>query len=224
MSSRPIAYFVGDRKWCYEALAACRGVKTFVAYDRLYNIPFSWTGHVFVTHFSSRIDTREVAPKAKWIGFHLGDLPKGRGGSPLQNLRVRGVTETLLTAFQMTDKFDAGPIYLKRSIYIGGAAEEVYVRAMRLAGEMASEIVKRNLKPKPQVGKATVFKRRTPAESFLDLSATKDLDTVHNFVSMLDAEGYPQAFVDVGPYRLYFSRSSRRAGHIKADVKICKIA
>ena len=37
---------------------------------------------------------------------------------------------------------------------------------------------------------------------------------------MLDAEGYPPAFVKVGPFRLEFTRASRRTNHIHADVKI----
>ena len=37
---------------------------------------------------------------------------------------------------------------------------------------------------------------------------------------MLDAEGYPPAFVQVGPYKLEFSRASRKVGAVDANVKI----
>jgi len=41
-------------------------------------------------------------------------------------------------------------------------------------------------------------------------------------IRMLDAEGYPHAFVRLGNYKLEFTRASRRTGGIIADVKITK--
>lgn len=41
---------------------------------------------------------------------------------------------------------------------------------------------------------------------------------------MLDAEGYPKAFVEVGPFRFEFSRASLRGRDIVADVRITERA
>ena len=46
----------------------------------------------------------------------MTDLPYGRGGSPLQNLILKGKKTTKITAFKMIDKIDAGPIYLKKIV------------------------------------------------------------------------------------------------------------
>ena len=37
------------------------------------------------------------------VCFHESDLPKFRGGSPLQNQIIRGITKTKTTAFLMND-------------------------------------------------------------------------------------------------------------------------
>jgi methionyl-tRNA formyltransferase len=37
---------------------------------------------------------------------------------------------------------------------------------------------------------------------------------------MLDAEGYPPAFVRAGPFRIEFTRASLRTGRVLADARI----
>lgn len=172
---------------------------------------------VFFLHWSWKV------PEAIWsvvecINFHMTDLPSGRGGSPLQNLIVQGVGETVLTAFRMTGELDAGPIYLKRPLALHGSAEAVYARAARLSAVMIAEIVERDLQPMGQVGDATVFSRRTPNDS--ELPSSESLTEVHDFIRMLDAEGYPHAFVDVGELRFAFTRAVLYADRVVADVTI----
>jgi len=67
----------------------------------------------------------------------------------------------------------------------------------------------------------TTFNRRTPDQS--DWSDATTLDEVFDRIRMLDADGYPPAFVRVGPYKLEFSRASHKAESIIADVKISKV-
>ena len=51
---------------------------------------------VFVPHYSKIINLDDF-PNVKFIGFHTGDLPKDRGGSPIQNKILK--THTVLPAF-----------------------------------------------------------------------------------------------------------------------------
>ena len=46
----------------------------------------------------------------------MTDLPYGRGGSPLQNLIVRGHKHTMISAIKCVKELDAGPIYLKKPL------------------------------------------------------------------------------------------------------------
>ena len=59
---------------------------------------------------------------------------------------------------------------------------------------MIVEIVIQDPEPIAQTGEPVFFKRREPQES--DLSALSDLRKIYDLIRMLDAEGYPRAFVE----------------------------
>ena len=65
------------------------------------------------------------------IIFHMTDLPYGRGGSPLQNLIIRGHKDTMISAVKCIKEIDAGPVYLKKRMSLLGTAEEIYLRTGR---------------------------------------------------------------------------------------------
>ena len=46
----------------------------------------------------------------------MTDLPFGKGGSPLQNLIMRGYKHSKLSSIKCAEKIDSGPIYLKKNI------------------------------------------------------------------------------------------------------------
>jgi methionyl-tRNA formyltransferase len=173
--------------------------------------------YVFFAHWSSRI------PQAVWeahecVVFHMTDLPYGRGGSPLQNLVARGHQDTVITALRCVEALDAGPVYLKRPLSLLGSAEEIFIRADRVIEQMICDIQRDEPAPVPQSGEPVVFRRRRPEDG--DLGAVEGLDRWYDWIRMLDAEGYPLAFLDVGDVRLEFRNVARRAGHLEAMVKI----
>jgi methionyl-tRNA formyltransferase len=172
---------------------------------------------LFFPHWSYKIPA-DVYESFECIIFHMTDLPYGRGGSPLQNLIVRGHEETMITALRCVEDLDAGPVYLKRPFSLNGSAEEIFLRADRVIESMIITLISERPTPVPQQGEPTVFKRRQPAQG--DWSTARDLDAVFNHIRMLDATGYPPAFLDVGPFRLEFSRAARRTDAVVADVRI----
>lgn len=103
--------------------------------------------YIFFLHWSWKVPL-EIINNYECVCFHMTDVPYGRGGSPLQNLVVRGHRRTKLTALRMTEDFDAGPVYLKKDLTLGGNAEEIYIRACYLSAEMIHRIVLEH--PKPQ--------------------------------------------------------------------------
>jgi methionyl-tRNA formyltransferase len=137
------------------------------------------------------------------------------------NLITNGYQETMLTAFRCVKELDAGPIYLKEPLSLHGNAEEIFLRASRLIESMIIRILSEQPEPVDQQGEVTIFSRRTPEQS--DWSGVASLNEVFDRIRMLDADGYPPAFVRVGPYKLEFSRASRKAESVIADVKISKI-
>jgi methionyl-tRNA formyltransferase len=172
---------------------------------------------VFFLHWSWLVP-KEILDLYECIGFHLGDVPYGRGGSPLQNLVARGHHETYLTAFRLTKEFDAGPVYAKRRVSLEGGAEEIYIRASEIAASVVAELVQEPKEPVPQEGEAVVFERRTPADS--EIPQLSDLRKMHDFIRMLDAEGYPLAYLNHQGFRFEFYRSTLYEGRIEASVRI----
>ncbi len=172
---------------------------------------------IFFPHWSHRIDA-SVFGRFESVIFHMTDLPFGRGGSPLQNLIVRGIDETKISALRCVEEMDGGPIYLKKSLSLYGSAEEIFLRTSKIIEEMIVEILEKKLEPMAQQGEPTLFKRRRPEES--NLASASSLDQLFDMIRMLDAEGYPKAFLEVGDFRLEFTRAARKQDQVIADVRI----
>lgn len=173
---------------------------------------------IFIPHWSYIIPSA-IFERYECIVFHMTDLPYGRGGSPLQNLIVRGLTATKLSALRVEAGLDTGPVYLKMDLSLSGTAEEIFVRVNKLVGKMIVEIIQNNLQPVPQEGDPVVFKRRKPEQS--DMSGLEKLEEIFDYIRMLDADGYPHAYIEKGEFRYEFTRASIKAdGSIVADVKI----
>ena len=159
---------------------------------------------IFIPHWSSKIP-KSIYLNFKCIIFHMTDLPYGRGGSPLQNLILRGHNITKISAIKVSKGIDEGPIYLKKDLDLSGTAKEIFIRSSDIIFSMITEIISKILIPKKQVGKVTHFKRRKPDQS--DISKLNDLSELHNFIRMLDCEGYPKAFIEIQNFRLEFEKS-----------------
>lgn len=175
---------------------------------------------IFIPHWSYKIEN-EILDAFDCVIFHMTDLPYGRGGSPLQNLIVRGHTSTQLSALKATQEFDEGPIYLKEPLSLLGTAEEIFIRSAELEYQMIITIIENQLKPQPQVGEPTIFKRRKPSDG--NLSELTELQQVYDYIRMLDADTYPNAFIETNNFKFEFSRASLKSNEsIIADVRITK--
>lgn len=145
-----------------------------------------------------------IIPPAVWkkytcVVFHMTDLPYGRGGTPLQNLIKRKRYKTTISALKVNGGLDTGPIYCKWPFDLShGSARELYIKAADIIfNEMIPYILSHNMKPKTQRGRVTTFQRLKDTK--LEGTSVKD---VVDQVRMVDAEGYPPAYVDVGNVRI----------------------
>jgi methionyl-tRNA formyltransferase len=173
--------------------------------------------YIFFLHWSWKVPDNLVAGR-ECVCFHMTDVPFGRGGSPLQNLLARGIRHTKLTALRMTGEIDAGPVYCKKNLCLEGGAEEIYLRASLESAELIRAIIDQQMEPVAQKGKVVEFPRRRPAES--RIPQVDGLGKLHDFIRMLDAEGYPNAFLEHEGFRFQFRRASLYDGRIHADVII----
>jgi len=226
-SAEPTYVYLGCRPWHADAFAAIErdlpGHWLFVSTRdglTLDALRAAAPRYVFFAHWSWIVPT-EIVDEFECVNFHMTDLPFGRGGSPLQNLVVRGYDRTMLTAHRMTAALDDGPIYAQRELSLDGTAEAVYLRATHVTHEIIAWMIEREPEPRPQVGAVVEFPRRRACESRI-ADDVHDLDQIYDFIRMLDADGYPHAFIDRGALRFEFRRAARYDGRVVADVVITR--
>jgi len=176
--------------------------------------------YVFFLHWSWKVPS-DITDNFECIAFHMTDVPYGRGGSPLQNLIVRGHKETKITAFRMVEEMDAGPVYLKSPMALDGSAEDIYVRSSRVAAELIRRIIDEEMEPVPQTGETVHFQRRKPSDS--EISEITEPEALYDFIRMLDADGYPHAFLKHAGFKYEFRNAVSDDDYIEASVSITRI-
>ena len=204
----------GQREWVKEATES-NCLKYVSTLESIKDLPHSaW---IFFVHWSDKIP-EEIYNRYICVGFHMTDLPYGRGGSPLQNLIIRGFKETKLTAFKITKDFDFGPIYLQKQLTLDGTAHEIYRRASTMAVEMAQEIYLTKPIPAPQrviTDNDEKFIRRKPEQSHVHY-AKRGEESTYDFIRMLDAPGYPHAFIGGATWKIVFTAAKLEDGKLMA--------
>ena len=177
--------------------------------------------YIFFPHWSWIIPAN-IYENFKCIVFHMTDLPFGRGGSPLQNLISRNIYETKISAIRVVKELDAGDIYCKETLSLKeGNAENLFKKASQIVyNNMMPFIIKNNPIPKKQEGSPVIFKRRTSEQS--NMSELDDITKVYDYIRMLDAEGYPNAFIKTKNLIFLFTNAKLKKDVIKAEVTIRK--
>jgi len=175
--------------------------------------------YIFFPHWSWLVP-EVVFSQFECVIFHMTDVPYGRGGSPLQNLIIRGHTHTRLSAIRCEKGLDSGPIYEKRDLSLSGTADEILLRASKLMEEMIVSIVQSKPVPVEQKGEIVHFSRRKPEDG--DLTRIDTLSSAYNYIRMLDGEGYPPAFIETEKLRIEFSEAQYTGSSVSAKVLIKK--
>ena len=171
--------------------------------------------YIFFPHWRW-IVPKSITDNFECVCFHMTDVPFGRGGSPLQNLITRGFSDTVLTALKMDEGMDSGAVYMKVPLDLSGSASEIYKRAAELSLMMIQEIIVTAPVPQEQQGDVTEFRRRKPEES--NIPPNLDPTQLFDFIRMLDADGYPKAFIINNNFRLEFDGASIIDGQVVANV------
>lgn len=176
---------------------------------------------IFIPHWSEIIDY-EIFTRYNCVVFHMTDLPYGRGGSPLQNLIVRKIKKTKISALKVEKGIDTGPIYLKADLSLEGTALEIFKRSVPIIKRMILKIMNSDIQPTKQNGKIVKFKRRKPSDG--NLKELLELEDAYDFIRMLDVESYPNAFLENNElkYSFYNAKFDKKNNIIEANVRIIK--
>ena len=86
---------------------------------------------------------------------------------------------------------------------------------------MIETIITDNPIPRIQTGKSMYFSRRKPNQS--EIINNDSLQSLFNHIRMLDAEGYPKAFLERDSFRYEITRPALKTNEILADVRITRI-
>jgi methionyl-tRNA formyltransferase len=177
--------------------------------------------YAFFPHWSWIIP-EEIYSAFNCVVFHMTDLPFGRGGSPLQNLIARGIYETKISAIKVVKDLDAGDVYLKKDLNIEfGSAEEIFSRASKVIfTEMIPAILKDKPHPKIQKGEIVKFSRRKPEQSELFTANLNSSKKVYDYIRMLDAEGYPKAYIMLNSIKIEFSGAQFHNGRLTGRFEV----
>jgi len=176
---------------------------------------------IFFPHWNWYVEPK-IFNNYNCVLFHTAPLPYGRGGSPIQNLILKGHESSPVCAIKMDESLDGGPIYLKKNISLKGSLREIFLEINTVVNQMIKEIIETKPKALKQIGKPVIFKRIDPGDNEIDNSLT--IKELYDKIRMLDAEDYPKAFIKFGDYVLEFSSAKIVGKKINAivEIKECK--
>ena len=144
---------------------------------------------------------REIAP---CLVLHPSPLPKYRGGSPIQNQILDGVTKSAVSIFIASERLDAGDILAQEAISFEGYLQVIVDRitdvGTRVTIDILDGMVEGRVSGVPQEdSQATVYRRRHPAMSEITLDEIKtcSAEYLYNKIRCLQ-EPYPEAFIVCG--------------------------
>ena len=176
--------------------------------------------YIFFPHWNWIVD-KEIHQNQNCILFHTSPLPYGRGGSPIQNLILKGYNLTPVCALKMTSDLDAGPIYGEINISLKGKLETIFLRINNAINKLIIKIINNQLIPIPQEGKPHFFKRLTEKNN--EIPKEISLKEIFDRVRMLDHKDYPNAYIVYGNNKLEFYNASLSNEYLELKCKIKKL-
>ena len=211
-------YFEQIRKSNYGFKFILINSKDELTFEKILNIN---PKYIFVVHWPWLV-SKNITSNFPVVLFHMTDLPYGRGGSPLQNLIINGHKKTQISAIKMTEELDAGDVYFKTPMSLNGTAQQIYNRTSRIIfNRMIPRFLAREIAPQKQEGIPTYFNRRNPKQSEINLKES-DINSLYDFIRMLDDDEYPRAFLTVDDFIFTFSKPRLDEKKIDAYVSIMR--
>ena len=178
--------------------------------------------YIFFFHWSEYI-SKEIYENYNCISFHTSNLPNGRGGTPIQNQILDGIIKTKVNAIKTCQEIDAGDIFCSEEITLQGNLRDIWHTIADMAFLMIKKIIDTNPIPIHQIKtNLTAEPYRRNLNNVVPFNKAKNMESIYRFIQMLDGEQYENAYIDIGNYKLSFSRAGIRNDNVIADVLITK--
>ena len=173
--------------------------------------------YIFFPHWNWKVGP-EIYERYECIVFHTAPLPFGRGGSPIQNLILRGFKRSPICALRMSSILDGGPIYLKREVSLDGNIDRIFTRIARNIEKMIINICKDDPTPVNQEGDSYSFKRLKYKDN--ELTRSLSLEEIYDRIRMVDGEDYQSSYINFGEYKIEFTNAEIQNNEILAKIKL----
>jgi len=145
-------------------------------------------------------------PDRGFVGFHASDLPRGRGGAPVNWQIIHDGAEIVLSLFYFTPGVDAGDVIHKERIPIeerddvSTVLEKISIAACDAFASTRDGFDSNNVEATPQsITEATYRPRRQPQDGIIDW--TRDASDLRNWVRA-QTDPYPGAYTFIEGERL----------------------
>jgi methionyl-tRNA formyltransferase len=169
--------------------------------DNYLNVISSYYPSTILAYGWSHYLSKEIRSIAPCLVLHPSKLPEYRGGSPIQNQLMNGVTKSAVTILLAVDDVDKGGIFFQKEIDFTGYLDDILHR-MAVTGIDATLEILNNLPLNltqigPQDEKmATYVSRRTPEMSQIKVQQFNDYEAeyFYNMVRGLQ-NPYPESYI-----------------------------
>jgi methionyl-tRNA formyltransferase len=175
--------------------------------------------YIFFPHWNWRVNS-EIYERFDCVVFHTAPLPYGRGGSPIQNLIIRGIKHAPVCALKMTETLDGGPIYDSIEISLEGTITDIFFRIALCVDKLIVKICKENTIPKEQIGDTLIFDRLSYADN--ELKSEYSIKEIYDRIRMVDGENYKNAYINYGDYKIEFSNCEIDSKQLTAKARFIR--
>ena len=176
---------------------------------------------VFIPHFRSLIPDNFLSDHV-CVGFHTGNLPNDRGGSPIQNKILRTEYKSEVSSIVLNKTIDGGDILVSSPIDLEfGNIEEILKNVANIVAEQIHKISLCFPHGKSQINLPTRFKRLGVEDSTLK-TQNVSLKSIYDQIRMLDGFDYPKANLNLQNIRIEFYDATLATSGKYLDTR-CKI-
>lgn len=173
--------------------------------------------YVLFPHWNWKVDS-EIFETFECVVFHTAPLPYGRGGSPIQNLIIRGIDKSPVCALKMTGVLDGGPIYDSQEISLDGNIDDIFSKIAKCVESLMIKICQMDPIPLPQKGNVISFQRLSYADN--ELLKEHSIKELYDRIRMVDGEGYSKAYISFGDYKVEFSDAKLVNNELLAKIRL----
>ncbi len=175
--------------------------------------------YIFFVHWNWIVEEK-IFSNYECILFHTSPLPYGRGGSPIQNLIIKGFNKSPVCALKMIKELDAGPIYSKIEISLEGTLNEIFKRLNVAINNLIKIITLNKIIPISQEGDTYLFKRISEEKN--EIPKNSNLKKIYDRIRMIDHKSYPNAYIKYGEMKFEFFNVKLKKDFLHVDCKIQK--